>query len=367
MKRIGFVYKRGPVRRTAILSDPAAGYLLYGAGTLRRRGWEVSMLVGEDPSWIARRFAGLTRRWTRARLGAAGDFAGVISQWRELCRCDVIIAVGPNTGIPLLVLRRMGCLRRPILFLSIGIPGVGARRNQVRRMGNLIARAAGIVCFGAEETSEMKRHFGNPGLRTRFVPFGFPADAFPSARRGPAEKTHDVVSVGSDRNRDFSILFDYARSHPGRRILVVGSAENLRPAGTPPPNLEVQAGLSLEEVFDRLRQSRVGAIPVHENAYSAGTTFLIHALACGLPIVVSETGAIRNGYGLESLSACRRVPPGDGPAFQEALEELLDLPDERLHQLGGEGRAFAVENLTDRALVECIESMLRELETKEAG
>ncbi len=360
--KIGFLYKRTEPRLTDGQVGSLGSYMLYGAETLGKRGWTVVAMVGCEARWVWRRLAGLCRRLTVRYFGIGGDFAGVFSRWKTIRSCGVVVAVGRNPGIPILVLKSLGLLRCPVILISMGTPGLDARPSQVRRLGRLLARAESIFCFGSGEPREMLDSFCPEVLSVRFVPFGFPIDSFPPARESSLPKTIDVLSVGADRNRDFQVLVEYARAHPLRSVSVIGATESLESIEDFPPNLTVEARLPLIEVMEKIESSRVAAIPVRENSYSGGTTFLIHALASGLPVVVSETAAIRGGYGLEKVKACRRVAPGDSGGFHRSLDEILNLGDEQRDVLGKEARAFALENLSDRHLVDCLESVIVNLQ-----
>ena len=86
---------------------------------------------------------------------------------------------------------------------------------------------------------------------------------------------------------------------------------------------------------------------------------LLQALAMAKPVVVSRTEAIATGYGLEDGVNCRLVPPGDGAAFERALDRLLS--DEGVARaIGAAARATAVERLSWKLFVERLEGIIAE-------
>ncbi len=68
-------------------------------------------------------------------------------------------------------------------------------------------------------------------------------------------------------------------------------------------------------------------------------------MAMARPIVVSQTGAIREGYELQDGQNCRLIPPGDHAGFEVALMNLLGAPDVAL-QMGLSARQTAEHHLT---------------------
>lgn len=68
-------------------------------------------------------------------------------------------------------------------------------------------------------------------------------------------------------------------------------------------------------------------------------------MAMGKPVVVSNVGAIRNGYGLKDGENCRLVDPGDSAGFEKAILELLADP-EMATRIGANARAHVAKNLT---------------------
>jgi glycosyltransferase involved in cell wall biosynthesis len=232
----------------------------------------------------------------------------------------VVLSTVDTVGIPLVLLRRFGIVRTPIVYVAIGLP---ERLVQLRRLHGLYRRALhdtrAIVSYAESEAEWLRDRLG-PGANVVFVPFGVDTEAFRPVDREPE---FDVVSIGADPRRDFQLLAAVAARNPELSVRVVASAEHARTLGELPANVSLESDISLEAVRDRLAAARVVALPVRDNSYSGGTTTLLQAMAMAKPVVVSRTDAIAAGYGLEDGVNCRLVPPGDADALERRVLELL--------------------------------------------
>jgi glycosyltransferase involved in cell wall biosynthesis len=313
-----------------VLRSPGAldRYRLFGMDEIRARGAEVRHNLerpGAPPLW-ARALGKAVNRGLRLVGGYGGDFASALASLRTANRSDVVFATADTVGIPLLLLKRAGLLRPPLVYAAIGLPerlvqlrGKRARRLYARALGS----ARTIVTYSQAEADWLCDWLGDDPAAIVFVPFGVDVDAFRSEGRPPEV---DVVSVGADPRRDFELLVGVAARHPELTFRIVASADRARSLGTLPANVALESELSLEQVRDRLAAARVVALPVQPNSYSGATTVLLQAMASGKPVVVSRTAAIATGYGLADRTNCRLVEPGDPDELERALLETLAAP-----------------------------------------
>ena len=87
------------------------------------------------------------------------------------------------------------------------------------------------------------------------------------------------------------------------------------------------------------RDADVVVVSLFENRYAAGVQGLMEAMACGRPVVVTST------VGLERYihpDAALSVPTGDPLALRNAIQHLLDHPDEAA-AMGARGRELALQ------------------------
>ena len=238
--------------------------------------------------------------------GYGGDFASAFASLRAANRADVVFATADSLAIPLLLLKHAGLLRPPVVYTPIGLP---ERLVQVRRRGlyaGALRRARTIATYSQAEAEFLWDWIG-AGVEIVFLPFGVDVEAF----RPRPEQTleDDVVSIGADPRRDFALLTTVAARNPRIRFRIVATPEHIRALGLLPSNVQVESGLILEQVRDRLAVAHVVALPVRRNSYSGATTVLLQAMALAKPVVVSRTDAIERGYALEDGVNCGSSSP----------------------------------------------------------
>ncbi|MGZ4314381.1 MAG: glycosyltransferase family 4 protein [Gaiellaceae bacterium] len=366
-KKLFVALRDAPERRAALKADAGSAerYRLYGIDQLVSRGVEVRHNLerpGGSPLW-ARAADWAINHALYGMGGYGGDFASVLTSLRLANAADVVLSTVDTVGLPLVLLKRAGLVRRPVVYTSIGLPErlVQLRGERMRRLYRAaLGRADAIVAYAEHEAQWLRDWVGPPGPPVVFLPFAVDLAAFqPDPVRTP---NTDVVSVGADPHRDFELLVDVASRHPELSFRIVASAERARSLATLPANVDLEVDLALDEARERLEDARLVALPVRENSYSGATTVLLQAMALGKPVVVSRTAAIASGYELEDEVNCRLVEPGDVVALERAILETLTGADAGL-ALGTRARqtverGFSWERYTD-ALWEVLLSVTR--------
>ncbi len=336
--------------------------MLFGLDELSERGWRTlhGLERSGEPPWWARATGRAVNTVLERAGGYGGDFATVLGSLRRANRADVVLSTVDTVGIPLLLSKRAGLLRPPLVYVSIGLQERLARlrTDRMRRLyADALARCASVVAYSAYEAEELRSWLDANG-RTRdveFVPFGVDGRSF-----APAETaaTADVVMVGADPHRDLELLLNVASEMPDRSFRLVASSDRARGLGPVPANVEVETDLPFDTMRRRLEEARVVALPVRDNSYSGATTVLLQAMASAKPVVVSRTRAIATGYGLVDGENCRLVEPGDRAAFRRAVEQVL--ADEwHARALAGAARRTVEDRLTWGAYVDRMEQILR--------
>ncbi len=357
-----YAYRDSPPRRSALESHvgDAERYLLYGLDELVAGGLRVRHNLertAPPPSW-ARVAGGASKRALEWAGGYGGDFATVLASLGEANRADVVFSTVDTVGIPLILLRRAGRVRPPLVYAAIGLPERLARLRgeRMRRLyASALGTAATIVAYSEYEAETLRGWLEDRGRSTPvgFVPFGVNTKAFRPSKGAPV---WDVVSVGADPHRDYELLLQVASTMPETSFLLVTTADRVRTL-SPPANVSVEADLPFAEMQRRLSGARVVALPVRENSYSGATTVLLQSMATGKPAVVTQTRAIAAGYHLRDHENCRLVSPGDATAFARALGEVLQ-DETRARELGARARETVERELSWDRYADRIEAIL---------
>jgi glycosyltransferase involved in cell wall biosynthesis len=345
------LYRDSALRRRALDSGRGSPerYSLHGLDELREAGARVSHSLEPEaePNGL-HRTAGRVLNTLVARSGGyGGAFAPVLAMRSQIAAADAVFSTVDTLGIPLVLLRRARLVRRtPVVYTSIGLLDRMARLRSERALSRhreALGAVDLVLAYGHAEAEELRRWLAplDRPPPVRFVPFGVDTGVFTPSDAPPAL---DVVSVGADPHRDWSLLRRVAAGTPSLSYLAVAPHELRAELRDAPSNMSVELGLTLGEVRDRLRAARVVVLPVADNEYSGATTTLLQAMACARPVVVSRTRAIAEGYGLRDGGNCLLVPPGDAEVLRHALAGLLAEP-ERAAALGTRAREHVVARL----------------------
>jgi len=359
-------FRDSPQRRRALAAEPGAAerYVLFGLDQLRERGFQARHNLesaAAPPPW-ARLSGGAMKRALETAGGYGGDFATVLASLRLANRADVVHSTVDTVGIPLMLLKRAGRLRPPLVYVAIGLPERLAllRTERMRRLyASALASCTAVVAYSEKEAEDIRQWMARQGggdVRVEFVPFGVDTSGFaPEGRIA----TSGVVSVGADPHRDFGLLLRIATRMPEVAFRIVTTADHVRALPSPPANVALESDLPFEQMRRRLEAARLVALPVRENSYSGATTVLLQGMALGKPVVVTRTSAIATGYGLVDGENARLIEPGDEAGFEKAVADLLR-DDFHARALGASARVTVERELTWERYVSRIEQLLRD-------
>ena len=151
-----FAFRDAPQRRAALRAPAGSGdrYALFGLDEVAARGVRVSHSLEHarrQALWARAAGAAINRLLYRAG-GYGGDFASMLGSLRTANRADVIFSTVDTVGIPLILLKRIGLVRKPLVYVSIGLP---ERLMQLRGkpMHSLyrsaLRRSAAIVAYSS--------------------------------------------------------------------------------------------------------------------------------------------------------------------------------------------------------------------------
>jgi len=161
--------------------------------------------------------------------------------------------------------------------------------------------------------------------------------------------------------RDFDVLADLIeRAHASRTpfrfdlvIPVMPAKERERFARL--PNTHLHSGISDAELVELYRAADIGIMPMTD---CTANNALLEMMACGLPVVASDVGAIRD---YASPEGALLVPPRDADAFSEAVMRLAGERESRLRMGAANRKRAESEFSLDRCAVrmrEIYEQML---------
>ena len=353
MLKVFYFYLDSTLRRKVARGEvktPGINYMMYGSDLLSRQEFLIHHNLEDEvaPSPWASRFAWLVDKAIKAMGGSSGDFQTVFREWRRCRQSDIVVSTVDNVGVPLVYLNFFGLLRRPLLYISIGLPEriTSIKCNVMRTFyRTLFRRVPRFVTYGWAEAIQLREWLGLPpdSDRVVFMPFGVDSVAF--SPDPSAQLVTDVLSIGADMQRDFHLLLAVAARQPSVSFQIITSTRHADTFGVIPPNVRVLTNVPFSEIRTHLASARLVVFPCHENTYSSGTTTLLQAMAMAKPVVVTQNGAIRQGYRLENNTNCRLVAPGSQDELSSAIHTLLNEPSSQ-QRLGAAALQTVESHLT---------------------
>jgi glycosyltransferase involved in cell wall biosynthesis len=217
-----------------------------------------------------------------------------------------------------------------------------------------VFRAARRIVAHSSWAADAVRASGIPAGLVDVIPFGIavPPLAPPRAERdGPPQ----IVFVGSSmaRKGGWRLVELWQRHLSDRSRLLLVTTEHVRVD----PRIEVRNDVRPNDgkLHAILEEADVFAFPGEIDAYGYA---LLEAMAAGLPVVAPGQAAVPEIVEHDVTGLV--VPPGDDPAFAEALARLLEDRDAR-RELGAAGRRRVLERFDARKTTVALLELLREV------
>ncbi|MHB6904557.1 glycosyltransferase family 4 protein [Streptomyces sp. CB02959] len=181
----------------------------------------------------------------------------------------------------------------------------------------LAAHARQIIALAPDQVAFFADHL--PEERVHLIPHGIDTTAFTPAGVPEPDARPLILTVGWWL-RDWDVLdtvHDRLHQRHGNNIqlAVVTRQANQR---TWHPAVSVLEGISETTLTQLYRQAAAVLLPL---ADATANNALLEALACGTPVVATDTGGIP--YYTGDSPAALLTPPGDASAAVEAVETLL--------------------------------------------
>jgi glycosyltransferase involved in cell wall biosynthesis len=269
--------------------------------------------------------SGVTRR--RDRLGAA--IYGQPMHW-ELARRtigqlrdgDAVYAAGCDTGVPLALLC---ALRRRRVSFAISFIDVTRRRSRIVGWLLVLLRIRLLLVLPTDlQAEEARAGFGRRAVDIDTIDgqtdtaFFRPPDrrisTLPPLVAGSGVEQRDYATMG-DALGDADVQVQVCFASPNKTDKTRFSMPDPIPANT------TFRWMDFGDLRTLYQQADVMVLALRPNRYSAGLTSLFEAIACGAPIVVTESPGIIDRLIAEELVT--GIPAEDPAALRKAVEDIL--------------------------------------------
>lgn len=358
--RLAFIYRDHPIRQIALNSEPndPSNYVLYGARELKARGHQVELFIGKKQE-------GLINKFLSKSLGEKVDYCGILNFIGLRCDFDVIVITSHSYLKVFLVLKKIGLIRSKLCWIVIGFENRvdEAGQKDALKWVQMLKNIDGAICFGWGEQNKLFRWLG--ASKSVFMPFGVPVKSLQQIQRWVGEKNAenkeiDVVSIGSDPQRDFSMVLSVASVLLGNSFHIVAGKSHRQVLAQAPFNVTVEYQIPFYAMLETMRKAKVVLLCCKENNYSGATTVLLQAMGMGKAVVATRTQAIVDGYGWENGKHGFFVEPGNATEATQKVKALLS--DSALREeIGIRAKKYVEANMDWSLYVEKLEKILEKI------
>lgn len=211
---------------------------------------------------------------------------------------------------------RLNGFRDNQIIATFHLPPIGLR-NAIQ-IDSHIRQLSGVVCVGNNQREFFDRIVDS--RRIFFVPLGIDVDYYLPPISYETRDSNTCLIVG-ENYRDYPTLrgvielVSYWR--PQTKFIAVMSAASANLIGVH-PNFELRSGVPEAELLQLYKEATIMLMPLND---ATANNAVLESMACGLPLVVSDVGAIRDYVSPEGAEL---IPKGDSRRMAEAVLSLLE-------------------------------------------
>jgi glycosyltransferase involved in cell wall biosynthesis len=307
----------------------------------------------DDPEGI---FGRMLRLGLRALLGF--DFVHAWRNRQGIRAAEVVWTHTESQHLAVLLLLRgsKGPQRPKVIAQSIWLFDSWSRLWPPKRwlFASLIADADVLTTHSPENLKRARALF--PRQRCQLVPYGIKADRMIRWQHRRPHQPLRVLSLGSDRHRDWSTLVEAISAWPECELRI--AAPRLPRALTWAGNVTLVHPKTHDELTALYEWADLVALALKPNLHASGITVVEEATVFGLPVVCTNVGGLTAYFGDREV---RYVPPGQLAALREALATLASDPTQCCRMVEQAQRRMLDAGLTSSAFARRHAELSREL------
>ncbi len=317
----------------------------YGAFELRDQGHDIGIFeVIERPRRSVPKL--LAEIIIRKKYLPVKTYVGIIDAvyflLPELQKYDAVVATTPGIAFSLGIWQALGRFARPIIAIQCGILNYSLNRIRVSLTGKLMNRMS-TQLFGIGELDDIKKIYRVAPTQIEVNCFGVDTD-FWQPDQAEADEGY-ILAVGNDALRDFGTLVQAAAGFDTRVIIITKRSI----PGQLPENVKIiRSAWNSQELDDfalrnLYRKALAVAVPLKPSLQPSGQSVTLQAMACGKPVILTETRGLWETTTLEHGRNVLLVPPGNPAEWIHTIHKLNEDPEWR-QGIGAAGRDYVVHN-----------------------
>ena len=197
--------------------------------------------------------------------------------------------------------------------------------------------------FGIGELDDIKKIYRVAPTQIEVNCFGVDTD-FWQSDQAEADEGY-ILAVGNDALRDFGTLIQAAEDFDTQIIIITKRSipdplpENVKIIRSAWNSQELD-DLALRDFY---RQAMAVAVPLKPSLQPSGQSVTLQAMACGKPVILTETQGLWETTALEHGRNVLLVPPGNPAEWIRTIHKLNEDPEWR-QGIGAAGRDYVVHN-----------------------
>ncbi len=349
MPRVLFLYRGGRAELLErVRQRDSPDDFLYGLNHFAEQGWDVDLAEaapgdGEFARLLLRPF-GNAAGWL---LGSSFALSNAWIHREKLHAADVIVSTTDGNTLPLLALRRMGLLDRPVIAVTQGLyefetrlRRAGAKDRARFLLARLLRFAETIVVLGEGDERALRKCFeGYPLPPIVDAQFGVDVNFW---KPGASSRSETLLSVGSDSLRDYETLLG-ATSGMGLRIVTRLTIDRSLVG----PEVVIDGNVDDVELRRLYQSAPCVIVPVKQQDRDSGHSVTLQAMACGRPVILSDTRGLWDRSRFVHGETCYLVEPGNPAALREHILHVRSHGEEA-ERVGRNARKLVEEHFTSR-------------------
>ncbi|MDB6156003.1 MAG: glycosyl transferase group 1 [Chthoniobacteraceae bacterium] len=325
--RIAFVYTPGRrARYNSVVTGEVPTEFFYGAVELAAAGHEIERFEFDFNELVPVLPKALDLLRLSRLIPPKLDGWTLLNAWNispKLNDFDVVVATVGHYGMAFGLCAELGRLKVPLVSIQCGLLRHRYSPWQ-RHLSNRFLRHCESVFFGITEVEPARADFKVPPSQLADGQFGVDLKFWTPE----GEREDYVLAVGSDPQRDYDTLLKAASDIPAPVRIIT----RLKFREALPDNVTVVNGcwqnvaISDQGIRDLYRRAACVVTSVTDTLQPSGQSVSQQAMACGAPVVLTNTCGLWNpDTFFDGKNVCL-VPPTDPAALAAAVRKLLADP-----------------------------------------
>lgn len=359
MKKVLFVYRTS---RKAVLEDWKKGKgpdsLLFGANHLEKMGHKIdffdysySPLNLLHPIFYPFEHSIINVTGMGFKLDQAVALLPIFNRY------DVIVGTGDSAGLPILFLKYLKIIKKPVIFMTAGLAGAlkGKTNTWVGNYYKKILPLADIfTSYSKIEIDFFEKEMGVKN-KIKYMPLATDWSHFSQKAKSPR---NIICAVGTETGRDYKTFFEAVKDLP-TKVIVACHQDNIRGLKIP-NNVDVHLNIPVEKVLKIYQRALISVIPCFERYRSSGQMVLLESASAGLPIVASKIDGITTAFEFKEGKHLHFTKPGDVKELKIKILYLLNNPS-LANKIGSNASTFVKNKYTTKHLAVNLSGFIEKL------